>query len=135
MSGMNIGKRQIIKDATGKIVGSYIPSKKYPGKIALTRFLTGTDVHISIKGQEDWLKVQEVNPDWSFMPSFYTVACKKEGNEVVITLTHNCVDDWNAVFRVEHTVDWQDKFLNEFRAIQTTLSRETHIANFGDLAV
>lgn len=135
MSGMNVGKRQLIKDATGKIVGSFLPSKKYPGKIAFTRFLSGTDVHVSIKGQEDWLKVQEVNPDWSFMPSFYTVACEKEGNEVVITLTHNCVAEWNSVYRVEHTMDWQDKFLIEFRLIQTNISRETHISNFGDLAV
>ena len=135
MSGMNIGKRQIIKDATGKTVGSFIPSKKYPGKIALTRFLSGTDVHVSIKGQEDWLKVQEVNPDWSFMPSFYTVACKKEGNEVVITLTHNEIPEWNATFRVEHTVGWSEKFLDSFRFTQRALGRETHIGNFADLTV
>ena len=135
MSGMNVGKRQLIKDATGKIVGSFLPSKKYPGKIAFTRFLSGTDVHVSIKGQEDWLKVQEVNPDWSFMPSFYTVACKKEGKEVVISLTHNCVAEWNSVYRVEHTEVWQELFLIQFREVQTNLARETHIGNFADLSV
>jgi len=135
MSGMNFGKRQIIKDATGKTIGSFIPSKKYPGKITFVRFLSGTDVRVSIKGQEDWTMVQDENPDWSFVPSFYTVRCVKDGSEVVITMTHNCVDEWNAVYRVQHTTDWQDKFLNEFRLIQTSLSRETHIANFGDLAV
>jgi hypothetical protein len=135
MSGMNIGKRQLIKDATGKVIGSFLPSKKYPGKIALTKFLSGTDVHVSIKGYQDWIKVLEVNPDWSFVPSFYTVGCEKEGNEVVISMTHNEVDEWSCVYRVEHTVDWQEKFLLDFRLIQTNLNRETHIGNFPDLAV
>lgn len=135
MRDINIGKRQIITDATGKIVGTAIPSKKYPGKMAFTRYISASEVHVSVKGEQDWAMMLDRNPDWSFSPSYFTVECKLDGSEVVITLTHNCVSDWNGIYRVVHEENWQDKFLTQFRLVQTSLSRETHIANFGDLSV
>lgn len=135
MSSINVGSRQVIINAEGKVVGTFLPSKKHFGKMAVTMFLPSGDPHTTIKGQEDWLQIQERNPDWSFKPSFFTVACKKEGNEVVITLTHNEIPEWNATFRVEHTVGWSEKFLDSFRLTQRTLGRETHIGNFADLTV
>lgn len=135
MSSINVGSRQVILNAEGKVVGTFLPSKKHFGKMAVTIFLPSGDPHTTIKGQEDWLQIQERNPDWSFKPSFFTVACKKDGNEVVITLTHNQISEWHTTYRVEHTVGWQENFLQSFRSAQISLGRETHIGNFFDLTV
>jgi hypothetical protein len=135
MSGMNVGLRQVIVNPEGKIVGTFLPSKKHIGKIALTTFLPSGDPHTVIKGQEDWLQIQERNPDWTFKHSYFTVECKKEGDEVVIILTHNCIPEWNTTYRVSHQPNWQDGFLDQFRLAQRTLGRETHIGNFFDLTV
>lgn len=136
MSGIiNVGSRQIIRNAEGKVVGTFLPSKKHFGKMAVTMFLPSGDPHTTIKGQEDWLMIQERNPDWTFAPSYYTVSCKKEGGEVVIELTHNSIAEWNTTFRVPHTPNWQDSFLASFRMGMQALGRETHIGNFVDLSV
>lgn len=135
MSSINIGSRQVILNAEGKVVGTFLPSKKHFGKMAVTMFLPSGDPHTTIKGQEDWLQIQERNSDWTFKPSFFTVACKKEGNEVAIILTHNQIPDWHTTYRVEHTVGWQENFLQSFRSAQISLGRETHIGNFFDLTV
>jgi hypothetical protein len=135
MIGMNVGSRRVIVNPEGKIVGTFLPSKKHMGKIALTTFLPSGTPHTVIKGQEDWLQIQERNPDWTFKESFFTVECKKDGTEVVITLTHNCVPEWHATYRVDHQPNWQESFLDQFRLAQRMLGRETHIGNFFDLTV
>lgn len=135
MSRINVGSRQIILNAEGKLVGTFLPSKKHFGKMAVTTFLPSGEPHTTIKGQEDWLQIQERNPDWTFKPSYFTVQCKKEGGEVVISLTHNEIPEWNATYRVEHTVGWSENFLASFRLAQMMLGRETHIGNFFDLTV
>lgn len=136
MSGnINVGARQVIRNAEGKLIGTFIPSKKHLGKIALTTYLPTGEAHTTIRGQEDWIQIKDRNPDWDFAPSYYTVACKKEGDEVVIELTHNAIPEWNTTFRVPHTPNWQDSFLISFRMGMMTLGRETHIGNFVDLTV
>jgi hypothetical protein len=131
----NVGARKVIRNAEGKIVGTFIPSKKHFGKIALTRFLAPGITHTTIQGQDDWAMITERNPDWIFENSYFTVECKKDGGEVVIQLTHSTVDEWNTTVRVAHEMGWQDKFLLSFRDAQRILGRETHIGNFADLTV
>lgn len=134
MSDINVGQRQVIRNSEGKIVGTFLPSKKHFGKWAVTTFLS-SGPHTTIKGQSDWLMIVERNPDWTFSASYYTVACTVENKEVVIELTHNCIPEWNATFRVSHEPNWQDSFLISFRMGMLNLGRETHIGNFVDLTV
>ena len=134
MSGIDVGSRQVIVNPEGKIVGTFLPSKKFPGKIAFTRFIPG-GTKFSHEGPEDWSQLTEKNPDWIFKHSYFMVECKKEGNDVVIMLTHNCIPEWNTTYRVLHQLNWRDGFLDQFRLAQRTLGRETHIGNFFDLTV
>lgn len=136
MSGkINVGSRNLIYNAEGKLVGSFLPSKKHFGKWAVTTFLSTGEAHTVIRGEEDWIQIMERNPDWAFTHSYYTVKCTKEGTEVVIELTHNVESGWNTTFRVPHEPNWQDKFLLSFRQGMIALGRETHIGNFVDLSV
>jgi hypothetical protein len=135
MSDINVGSRQVIRNSEGKVVGTFLPSKKHFGKFAVTTFLPSGEAHTTIKGVSDWVMITERNPDWTFSPSYYTVACGKEGDEVVIELTHNSVPEWNTTFRVPHAMNWQDSFLISFRMGMMSLGRETHIGNFVDLTV
>jgi len=135
MSSINVGSRQVIINAEGKVVGTFLPSKKHFGKMAVTMFQTDGTPHLTIKGQEDWLMIQERNPDWTFQHSYYTVQCKKDGSDVVIQLTHSTVSDWNSTYRVPHEMNWSKNFLDQFILAQRLLGRETHIANFASLTV
>lgn len=135
MSDINVGSRLLIRNADGKVIGNFLPSRKHLGKTTLTLLRSDGTTHTTVRGEKDWAQVLELHPEWCFAHSFYVVKCHKDENDVVVELEHNSVAEWCSTFRVVHTYGWQNAFLTSFRAAMIPLGRETHIGNFVDLTV
>lgn len=136
MSKIDIGSRSLIRNGSGTVVGTAIPSKKFPGKVTHVQILpSGDQGNVLHHGPIEWAKKLEENPDWSLEPSFYLVKCEYKDGCVTILLVHNSVPSWNTTRMVPMTSEWSKGFLARWRTEQMEVGRETHIANFSDLSV
>ena len=135
MSRIDIGSRSLIRNSEGKVVGTVIASKTFPGKHTYVRFLPSGDTVVKQDGPMEWQKRLDENVDWSLDPSYFLVKCECVAGIITIQLVHNSMPSWNTIRMVPFQLNWQDAFWADWNKGQIDMGRETHIGNRYDLCV
>lgn len=133
---IDVGSRKLIRNGSGMVVGTVIPSKKFPGKKTHVQILpSGDQGNVKFHGPIEWEKELEKNPDWTLEPSYFLCKCEYNDGIITILLVHNSVPSWNTIRMVKMSSGWSTPFLVEWRESQMKVGRETHIGNCYDLSV
>jgi hypothetical protein len=136
MSNIDVGSRKLIRNTAGQVVGTVIPSKKFPGKMTHVQILpSGDQGNVLLHGPIEWAKKLEENPDWTLEPSYFLCKCEYKDGIITILLVHNSVPSWNTIRMVPMISGWSTPFLEDWKTGQIKMGRETHIGNRYDLSV
>jgi hypothetical protein len=136
MSNIDVGSRNLIRNPAGQVVGTVIPSKKFPGKTTHVQILpSGDQGNVLHHGPIEWAKKLEENPGWSLEPSYFLCRCEYKDGFITILLVHNSVPSWNTIRMVPFQLDWQTAFWKTWNDGQIALGRETHVGNRHELCV